>query len=209
MTPHNFHWFPERDDRPARLAECTGWMALKSERRTVSVVLPVRDQLARLRELVPELSDALTENGQPWEILIMDQGSQDGTFAAARGWTSIAGFRLARSMNGCSRAAAIAAGLLRTRGDGVLVLDPALRHAADFVTRALLQWDDGARLIVANHGLMPQVLLGGAAAASTPGPASLPSTSPLAASARYLADFDISRDGMVLFDRGVLDDLLG
>jgi len=200
MTEQGFHWFPEHDDRPAAFAECTGWMALGRPKRTVSVIVPARDQLTRLVALVPVLADVLTDAGLPWEILVMDQGSSDGTFAVARRWSQLPGYRLARCMNGCSRAAAIAAGLMRARGDVVLVMDPALRRGPSLVREALEQWDDGARLVVGSDTLAPHALM-------HEDPDSLPM--PLPGSQRYLADFDISRDGLVLFDRQIVSELLG
>ena len=58
---------------------CPGWAQLSGARQTVSCVLPCRDKAHTLAKLLPILSDTLTECGYPWEVIVVDCGSRDGT----------------------------------------------------------------------------------------------------------------------------------
>ena len=48
----------------------------------ISVVVPVHDEERSVAQLHDEVAAALTPLGRPWEILYVDDGSTDGTFAA-------------------------------------------------------------------------------------------------------------------------------
>mgnify|MGYP006387126411 CR=1 FL=1 len=47
--------------------------------KDLSVVVPVYNEQDNLRPLVREIMDALTPLGLTWEILLVDDGSRDGT----------------------------------------------------------------------------------------------------------------------------------
>jgi len=84
--------------------------------RTLSVVVPARDEADNIRPLLAEVAAALDPLGIPWELIIVDDGSVDGTgaliaalaardarvrpvlLASSRGQTGalLAGFRAAR-----------------------------------------------------------------------------------------------------------------
>ena len=65
-------------DQPS-WAHASGWAQLSGARQTVSCVLPCRDKAHTLAKLLPILSDTLTECGYPWEVIVVDCGSRDGT----------------------------------------------------------------------------------------------------------------------------------
>ena len=48
----------------------------------ISVVVPVHDEERSVALLYEELEAALEPGGEPWEAVFVDDGSQDGTFAA-------------------------------------------------------------------------------------------------------------------------------
>ena len=48
----------------------------------ISVVVPVRDEELTVERLYDELAQALSERGEPWEVVFVDDGSRDGTHAA-------------------------------------------------------------------------------------------------------------------------------
>src|SRR4029453_4787235 len=48
----------------------------------ISVVVPVHDEERSVALLHEELAAALDPLGQPWEVVFVDDGSTDGTFAA-------------------------------------------------------------------------------------------------------------------------------
>ena len=52
-------------------------------REAVSVVLPVRNCLAGIDALLANWTQGLNAAGRPWELIVVDDGSTDGTFAKA------------------------------------------------------------------------------------------------------------------------------
>src|SRR4026207_1456031 len=52
-----------------------------SMRPEISVVIPMRNEAPNVAELHKELSDVLRSFGRPFEILTIDDGSTDDTFA--------------------------------------------------------------------------------------------------------------------------------
>lgn len=153
MGPTAIDWYPETDDLPAAFAGGSGWMDLDGPPARLSCLLPVRDGGQALIHCATNLADVLTDLGLPWEILVLDHDSRDGSFAWAREWARVPGYRLGRFPAPWSRRQVIHAGLHRARGDLVLLLDPTLTDALDLARRALALAMTGARLVLWADGL--------------------------------------------------------
>lgn len=137
-------------DQPS-WAHASGWAQLSGARQTVSCVLPCRDKAHTLAKLLPILSDTLTECGYPWEVIVVDCGSRDGTDSLMSSWGELPGFRRL-TLDGPARLeAAFEAGILAARGDAVILLDPALPHTPELIPAMLLQWESDARLVYATR----------------------------------------------------------
>ena len=48
----------------------------------ISVVVPVRDEELTVERLYDELAAALSDGGEAWEVVFVDDGSRDGTHDA-------------------------------------------------------------------------------------------------------------------------------
>lgn len=141
---------PVRDE--PSWAHASGWAQLSGSRQTVSCVLPSRDNARTLARLLPIVSDTLTECGYPWELIVADCGSTDGTDALMQAWTELPGFRMVALGAATRPAEAVEAGILASRGDAVILLDPALPHSPELIPQMILQWEGDARLVYARHG---------------------------------------------------------
>ncbi len=90
----------------------------------LSLVVPVRDEEGNISPLVGEIRERLDEAGLVWELLIIDDGSTDGSWAeieaAAAGDERIQGIRHDR---GQGKSAALMTGFARCRGRAVAMLD--------------------------------------------------------------------------------------
>ena len=132
-------------------AHASGWAQLSGSRQTVSCVLPCRDKARVLASLLPTLSDTLTECGYPWEVIVVDCGSADGTHSLMSAWGELPGFRCL-TLDGSARLeSAFEAGILAARGDAVILLDPALEPAPALIPAMLQQWESDARLVYAQR----------------------------------------------------------
>lgn len=137
---------PNAHDAPA-WAHASGWAQLSGSRQTVSCVLSCENSARTLSKLLPILSDTLTECGYPWELIVVDAGSIDGTDGLMQAWCDLPGFRYLPLGRPASLAAGFEAGILASRGDAVVLLDPALRHSPELIPQMILQWESNARLV--------------------------------------------------------------
>ena len=88
----------------------------------VSVVLPAYNERDNLAELVPEATAALRGAGVTFEVVVVDDGSTDGTAQLMRELESpeVVNLRLRRN---AGKSAALSAGLARARGEYVVLMD--------------------------------------------------------------------------------------
>lgn len=90
----------------------------------LSLVVPVRDEEGNIGPLVGEIRARLDEAGVSWELLVVDDGSTDGSWAeieaAAAADDRIQGIRHDR---GRGKSAALMTGFARCRGRAVAMLD--------------------------------------------------------------------------------------
>lgn len=144
---------PEHD--APEWAHASGWAQLSGARQTVSCVLPCENRARTLSMLLPILSDTLTECGYPWELIVVDGASTDGTEGLMQAWCELPGFRYRPLGRAASLADGFEAGILVARGDAVVLLDPALRHSPELIPQMILLWESDARLVYAQPGGEP------------------------------------------------------
>jgi glycosyltransferase involved in cell wall biosynthesis len=114
----------------------------------ISVVVPVHDEERSVRLLYEELQAALEPLGQDWEVLYVDDGSTDGTFAALTHLHAReAGVRIVRLRRNFGKASALAAGFAQTAGDVVVTIDGDLQDDPSEIPRLLVKLEEGFDLV--------------------------------------------------------------
>lgn len=96
----------------------------------LSVVVPMFNELANAAPLIDAVQAALCAYPQPWELVLVDDGSTDGTGAAlqrhaARVGPHVRVLRLARNFR---QTAAMQAGIDAARGDVIVTMDGDLQN---------------------------------------------------------------------------------
>jgi glycosyltransferase involved in cell wall biosynthesis len=95
----------------------------------VSAVVPAYNEVENVPVLVAELRAALDAAGRTWELLLIDDGSKDGTGEAMESeGAKDPRVRVLRLVKNAGQSAALAAGLVRARGDVVVTLDADLQN---------------------------------------------------------------------------------
>ncbi|HEV8654707.1 MAG TPA: polyprenol monophosphomannose synthase [Candidatus Limnocylindria bacterium] len=115
----------------------------------MSVVVPTYNEVASLRLLVPRLAAALAS--KKWELIIVDDGSPDGTADLAESYANVHPVRVVRRPGKAGLASAVLAGFAQARGDVLLVMDADLSHPPEAVPRLLAAIEDGADLAVGSR----------------------------------------------------------
>jgi len=98
---------------------------------------------------VPRLAAALV--AQDWELIIVDDGSPDGTADLAESYADAHPVRVVRRPGKAGLASAVLAGFAQARGDVLLVMDADLSHPPEAVPRLTMAIADGADLAVGSR----------------------------------------------------------
>jgi glycosyltransferase involved in cell wall biosynthesis len=112
----------------------------------ISVVAPVKDEEVAIGHFVARVTAVLDGLGeaQGWEILFVDDGSQDGTLAAIlaanRADPRVRCVSLSRNFG---KEAALSAGLDHASGQVVIPLDVDLQDPPEVIGEMLARWRDG------------------------------------------------------------------
>lgn len=113
----------------------------------VSIVIPCFEEEQTIPRLLGALDAAvrkLDEQGRPAEVLIVDDGSADGSFAALRqASTSRPWLRVIRFRRNFGQTAAMSAGFERSRGEYIVPLDADLQNDPDDIPLLLDRLEEG------------------------------------------------------------------
>ena len=115
----------------------------------ISVVAPCHNEEPNLEPLYWALSSALRSTEWIYELILVDDGSTDGTWPVisriARNDSRVHGVRLARSFG---QQAAILAGLKQARGDAVVTMDADLQHPPALIPVMARHWLAGKPVVL-------------------------------------------------------------
>ncbi len=114
----------------------------------LSVVLPAYNEEQNIANTVKVLSGVLEENGIPYELVFISDGSVDGTYEEiereAASNSHVKGAQFSRNFG---KEAAIFAGLELACGDAVVVMDCDLQHPPSVIPRMWKLWQDGVEVV--------------------------------------------------------------
>ncbi|MBR6022853.1 MAG: glycosyltransferase family 2 protein [Kiritimatiellae bacterium] len=116
--------------------------------QSLSVVVPVYNEAENVPDLCRRIHDALSAAGRPYEAILVDDGSSDGSWdalcASARLYP---GFRLIRFRRNFGQTAAMSAGIDAARNDVIVTLDADLQNPPDEIPRLLEKIDEGYDIV--------------------------------------------------------------
>jgi len=120
------------------------------ELRLLSVVAPMLDEEGLAAEFCSRVATSL--EGFPYEIVIVDDGSQDATAAIL---DDLAGrdprIRVLHLSRPFGHQMAITAGLDHARGDAVVMIDGDLQDPPELIPELVRSWREGADIVVAKR----------------------------------------------------------
>jgi glycosyltransferase involved in cell wall biosynthesis len=114
----------------------------------ISVVVPLLNEEQSLRPLLEEISAALAERGDPFEVVFVDDGSTDGSLSVLQQLhdesTNVVVVHLRRNFG---KAAALQAGFLEAQGDVIITMDADLQDDPAEIPQLLAKLDEGFDLV--------------------------------------------------------------
>ena len=115
----------------------------------LSVIVPTYNEAGSLPPLVDRLAAAMA--GREWELVVVDDGSPDGTADLAERLAPARPVRVLRRAGKAGLASAVIAGMKEARGDILVVMDADLSHPPEVVPRLVDAIDAGADLAVGSR----------------------------------------------------------
>lgn len=117
---------------------------------TYSIIAPIYNEVGNLPELYRRVTEVMTSMGEPWELLLVDDGSTDGSTDRIRelagGDKHIRPVIFARNFG---HQVAITAGWDYARGDAVVIIDADLQDPPEVIPQLAAKWKDGYEVVYA------------------------------------------------------------
>lgn len=114
----------------------------------LSVVIPILNEAENLETLHREFTEVLTGLGRPYEILIVDDGSTDGSFEILRRLHGAdSHLRVIRFRRNFGQTAAFAAGIAAARGEHIITADGDLQNDPADIPAMLAHLEQGADIV--------------------------------------------------------------
>jgi len=119
----------------------------------ITFVLAAYNEEDRIGKSLSQLSDYLKEHFEEWEIIVVDDGSDDGTSEViAREGQRIGGeVRLLGYKENAGKGYAVRMGILQSRGEHVFFTDSDLPYDLEAVPRAMEAFRGGADVVIADR----------------------------------------------------------
>ena len=115
---------------------------------TVSIVVPVFNEAGSVEPLLAEIDAAMGELGRPYEVVFVDDGSDDGTFAVLEGLAAgRAGVRIVKLRRNFGKSAALTHGFAVARGDVVVTMDGDRQDDPAEALKLIARLDEGYDLV--------------------------------------------------------------
>lgn len=117
---------------------------------TFSIAVPVYNEVESLPELYPRVRAVMESLDEPWELILIDDGSTDGSTEVIRSLSAdddhVRPVIFARNFG---HQIAITAGLDHARGEVVIVMDADLQDPPEVITDLVAKWREGYEVVYA------------------------------------------------------------
>jgi len=114
----------------------------------ISVVVPLYNEEENVHELYGQLVRAFEGVQQKWELVLVDDGSTDGSIGIIRALSAkdsrVKGLRHSRNFG---QYAAVSAGLAYAKGDAVIIMDADLQEPPSLIPRLVEEWKSGYKAV--------------------------------------------------------------
>ena len=120
------------------------------EKPVFSVIAPVYNEIESLQELYTRLREVMERTGEAWELVLVDDGSQDGSTEMMRSLAKederVRTVIFARNFG---HQIAVTAGLDFSRGAAVIIIDADLQDPPEVILKLIEKWREGYQVVYA------------------------------------------------------------
>ena len=120
------------------------------EKPIFTIIAPMYNELQNLPELYPRIRDVMGQTGETWELILVDDGSTDGTTEAIRKLAAnderVRPVIFARNFG---HQIAVSAGIDYSRGDAVVIIDADLQDPPEVILKLIEKWREGYEVVYA------------------------------------------------------------
>lgn len=114
----------------------------------LSFVLPAYREGSHIQPSLHKLAAIAGATGESWEIIVVDDGSDDDTWGALqRARQEIPTLRIARLSRNFGKESALCAGLELARGQAAILMDGDLQHPPEVVPEFIRAWREGFLIV--------------------------------------------------------------
>lgn len=117
---------------------------------TFSVVAPIFNEVENIPELYRRVREVMTATGEPWELVLVDDGSTDGSTERIRALAQedkhVRPVIFARNFG---HQVAITAGWDYARGQAVIIIDADLQDPPEVIPELIARWREGYEVVYA------------------------------------------------------------
>jgi len=115
----------------------------------ISIVIPIFNEQEILHELRRRLTLAMESTGQPWEAILVNDGSGDRSAEIIRQFNvEDARFKMVSLSRNFGHQPAVTAGIHFARGDAVVLIDGDLQDPPEVIPEMIAAWQAGAQVVV-------------------------------------------------------------
>lgn len=122
------------------------------EKKLISLIIPFYNEEANVSATLVEIEKCIDADRYRWEIVAVNDGSRDNTLAKLYESKSdqfdLVIVDLSRNFG---KEAALTAGLVHAKGDGVIPLDADLQDPPQLITRLIEKWEEGYDVVLAKR----------------------------------------------------------
>ena len=117
---------------------------------TFSIIAPIFNELENIPELYPRVRDVMDQTGEPWELILIDDGCTDGSTEVIRKLAeSDARVRPVIFARNFGHQIAVTAGIDYSRGDAVVIIDADLQDPPEVILDLIAKWREGYEVVYA------------------------------------------------------------
>jgi len=120
------------------------------ERPTFTIIAPIFNELENIPELYPRIREVMDQTNEPWELILVDDGSTDGSTEVIRKLAEndkrVRPIIFARNFG---HQIAVTAGIDYSRGDAVIIIDADLQDPPEVILKLIEKWREDYEVVYA------------------------------------------------------------